>query len=73
MDKISTQKEDTITINKMELYKIVQEAVYDALSNFDFITHEELELRKQALRELAEGEAINWDDHYRIKDTYLCI
>jgi len=55
----------TVTIDKKELYEIVKIAVYDALSNLDFITPEELKQRETALKELEEGETVKWNDYLK--------
>ncbi len=54
---------DVITVKKDELYQLVKLAVYDALSNMDFITPPEKMERDQAFKELQNGEAISWDDY----------
>jgi len=54
-----------ITVDKEELYTIVKMAVYEALSQLDFLTLEEFKQRENAIKELEHGEAVHWQDYLK--------
>ena len=56
---------EIVTINKKELYELVQMAVYDALSRLDFLTAEEFKMKENAMEELERGEAVHWNDYIK--------
>jgi hypothetical protein len=56
---------ETTTVSKKDLYDIVKFAAYDALSNVDFITKDELQERETALKELEDGEAVSWQEYLK--------
>ncbi len=63
MASIPLNKNETVTINRQELYEIVSMAVYDAIARLDFLTADDFSARKQAMEELECGEAIHWNDY----------